>query len=182
MSSSRTLLLTLLAATPLLAASPAMAKLYRCELPGGKTVFTDNPAKCPKAEEHEPGGNIQSVPTVGAIPTASTPMPSPGASPLAEQAAADSETKWRQKRQQKEAELAELEQRRAYLEQFVTHCNRGGDVFTKDDAGMKREISCTRVRDERDKISEEVATVRAYLDTGIYEECRRAGCLPGWLR
>ena len=28
----------------------------------------------------------------------------------------------------------------------------------------------------------ETQEVRAYLDQGIHDECRRQGCLPGWLR
>jgi hypothetical protein len=64
----------------------------------------------------------------------------------------------------------------------VTHCNRGGELLRTDDAGLEQQVSCETVRAQYEKVRERQEKLRDYLDRGLVEECRRAGCQPGWLR
>ena len=162
-------------------ALPASAGLFRCQLPDGRTVYTDDASRCPGAKEHQPTGAIQSVtqtPTAPAQPAA----PRRSRAALQEAADASAEARWRQKKAGKEAELKSLLARKQYLNRYVSHCNRGGEIFAKDDAGLKYGVPCDQILGEFEGIDERIATVRAYLDEGLREECRRAGCLPGWIR
>jgi hypothetical protein len=38
------------------------------------------------------------------------------------------------------------------------------------------------VRRDYASLEKQQEETRAYLDEGLEEECRRAGCLPGWIR
>jgi hypothetical protein len=64
----------------------------------------------------------------------------------------------------------------------ATQCNRGASLYTENDTGIRRGYSCDRVREEFDALERAERELRAYLDGGLEEECRRAGCLPGWVR
>ena len=44
-------------------ALPAQAGLYRCQQSDGRTTFTDDPSKCPGAQEHELSGRVETVTT-----------------------------------------------------------------------------------------------------------------------
>ena len=100
---------------------------------------------------------------------------------VAEAEAAEA-ARWKQKKLEKEQELEQVVARREQLRELVSHCNRGGQAITLDDAGIKRRLSCTVVREEFSSLDTREASVRSYLDEGLKEECRRAGCLPGWIR
>jgi len=162
------------------AASPdAGAGLYRCEKPNGSVVFTDNQASCPSARLHEPRGSVQRV--------VNTPSPSLTRSPaashdLAAEVEASAESSWRQRKQQKEAELEDLEGRAESLRELVTWCNRGGGLVRTDEAGLKQGVSCSGVRSEFKALESNIASARHYLDEQLEEDCRRSGCLPGWIR
>lgn len=167
-------------ATAALLALPASAGLFRCELADGRTVYTDNAALCPGAKEHQPVGAVQSVTNTPSARPAAPRRSSTAA--LQEAADAGAEARWRQKKASSETELQRLEKRREYLNRYVSHCNRGGDLFGRDAAGLKHGIPCSQVLGEFDGIDAKIASLRAYLDEGLRDECRRAGCLPGWLR
>ena len=59
----------------------------------------------------------------------------------------------------------------------------GGEVISKDKkSGLKRKVNCNDVRSEYDTMKKKRAKLTEYLNGGIQKECRKAGCLPGWLR
>ena len=173
-------------ATPVVAAaivlgSPAgWADLYRCQGPNGRITYTDNAGSCPQARKHETTGTVQTVPS--APPRAPRPTAFRGSASLPQQAAEAAEASWRQKKAQSEHELEQLEMRRESLRQAVTGCNRGGELWQKDDAGIKRKVSCRKVKGDFEGLESRLAHLRHYLDGGLEDECRRAGCLPGWIR
>jgi len=73
--------------------------------------------------------------------------------------------------------------RRAHPPRSVAGCNRGTEFFTHEGGtGIKVRVSCDEIRqtytDNRAKNRE----LREYLENGLALECRRAGCLPGWIR
>jgi hypothetical protein len=159
----------------------AAADLYRCPGPDGSTVFTDNPNACSHAVTHEPSGALQRVP--GTTPSrAGAAAPAPDRAELAREAEADTVRAWREKKRRSEEELRGLDAQREQLLEYVTWCNRGGELIRRDASGLNRKVSCGRVRDELEALESRRAEVQAYLDEGLEEECRRAGCLPGWIR
>ena len=159
----------------------AAAGLYRCPRPDGSVVYTDNPGSCPNAQSHEPSGAVQRI--QGAPPSrAAARAPAPDQAALQQQAEADNARAWRQKKLQSEQELRGLDQQRENLLQYVTWCNRGGELIQRDASGLNRKVSCGSVRGELEAVDARRAELRAYLDEGLEEECRRAGCLPGWIR
>jgi hypothetical protein len=164
------------------AGSPAAAGLYRCTKPDGTIVYTDNAATCPGSEKYEPRGRLQT------LPTEDDPLP---AAP-AEAARAPSldrfeneqaqKEHWQQKKRMKEEELRELQRRHDQLAQYVTACNRGMEIVSRDETGIKYRVSCDRIRKEYQETEDLQEPIRAYLETGLERECRQAGCLPGWIR
>lgn len=166
----------------LLLAAEAGAGLYRCPAPGGGTVFTDNPNACPGAGEHEPAGAIQKVPSASVPPGPASRAPAPGRAEMQQQAEADMASAWRQRRTRTEEELRALGARREHLLEAIGWCNRGGELLKRDSSGLNRKVSCGTVRSELAALEAQRASAQAYLDEGLEEECRRAGCLPGWIR
>jgi hypothetical protein len=159
------------------------ADLLRCKGPDGKTIYTDNKALCPEAKPFEPAGAIQPGP----------PAANESGDPLADrqQRAADRQrqaeteageaARWRDRNRQLSEALAGIQERRSYLASFLAMCNRGGSVITRDAAGIKRPVPCKDIRAEYASLADEEARAQAALDE-LPEECRRAGCLPGWIR
>jgi hypothetical protein len=179
--------LAVLAALMVWGAAPARAELFRCELPDGQTIYTDSKAKCPGADPFEPKGEVQKAAERDAPGAASrAPLEDRRERAQARERAAEAEAgearRWRQKREESEQALEQIRQRRTDLDDFVTWCNRGGSVVTRDDAGIKRSVPCKQIRSEYEDLDGEETKVRAYLDSGLAEECRKAGCLPGWIR
>ena len=158
----------------------ARAGLYRCEAPDGGTTFTDDPTKCRGAREHEIVGAVESIPSSSRPPVARATARA--AQSLENRARAGREALWREKKQRSEQKLLELGQRHERLRVFVTHCNRGGEVIRREKTGLKHSVSCNTVRSEYAGLEAEQQEIRDYLEDGIHEECRRSGCLPGWLR
>jgi hypothetical protein len=157
----------------------ARGGFFRCENSDGSVIFTDNQATCPSARPHELRGSVQKV--------VSTPSPSLTRSPaaardLAAEVEATAESSWRQRKQQKEAELENLEGKAEHLRELVTWCNRGGGLVRTDDAGLRKGVSCSGVRSEFEAVESKIASARHYLDEKLEEDCRRSGCLPGWIR
>ena len=162
----------------------ASAELYRCTGPDGRIVYTDNRATCPGAEKHEPRAKIQTIPSDGgsepAAPTPSTRDSS--ARQLERQSERAQKEHWQQKKRMKEEELQALRERHAQLEKYVTACNRGMEIISRDETGIKYRVSCDEIRKEYQQSEALQEPIREYLETGLERECRQAGCLPGWIR
>ncbi|MEM7408838.1 MAG: DUF4124 domain-containing protein [Myxococcota bacterium] len=163
-------------------ATPVAAELFKCKGPGGRTIFTDQKEQCPGADPFVPDVVIHKAEP--SKPAASTPA-APAARERHRHAVQAEESQamhWRQKKTSAEKELAELSLRRDWLKQYVTHCNRGGYVTTRDDAGIKQTVDCRELRREFEGLDSRTTELQAYLDEGLRDECRKAGCLPGWIR
>lgn len=161
------------------AAVPAAADLYRCKDADGKVRYTDDASLCPGAAPHEPKGNIQRIESVAPSPT---PPASGGSFEASEQALEAHEAAWRGKLQQARQERDALSKEVEQLEDLAGWCNRGGTVGHRDESGIFEKGSCDEVRASLQQKQGRFKQVQAYLREGIYEECRKAGCLPGWLR
>ncbi len=172
--------LTLLAGLAALAwALPSFGELYRCETASGETRFVGMPDACPGATPYEPRARVQGVaPTPPSPPSAESSSGSASPSRHSVGAAA----LWQRKKAQAEHELQQVEATLPRLDRMATSCNRGADWWVKDRAGLKQGISCQQIRAERDRVDVERQRLRRYLAEGLAEECRRAGCLPGWIR
>jgi len=157
----------------------AGAELFRCVGADGTITFTDDATSCPGSEPHVPIGVVHSIP---AAPPARSAPGAAASDALARKAAATQEKLWRDKKLAAETELASVEERQAYLDTFLTHCRRGGTLLRKDEAGLKHKVSCQQVDEEWASLGEREAELRLYLASGLEDECRRAGCLPGWVR
>jgi hypothetical protein len=164
------------------APSPASADFYRCTGPDGRTIYTDNRATCPGAKKHEPTGKVQTVPTEeNSEPAAPATRTRDSSTHQIENERAQKEH-WQQKKRMKEEELRALEERHAQLRQYVTACNRGMEIITRDETGIKYRVSCDQIRKEFQEAEALQEPIREYLETGLERECRQAGCLPGWIR
>ena len=162
--------------------SPASAGLFRCTGPDGRTIYTDNRAVCPGAEEHEPKGKVQTIPTEER-PEPAAPAPKARDSSVRQiENERAQKAHWQQKKRMKEEELRELQERHAQLEQYVTACNRGMEIISRDETGIKYRVSCDEIRKEYQQAEALQEPIREYLETGLERECRQSGCLPGWIR
>ena len=171
----RTILRCCLLALLALLAREAGAELFRCVGPDGEVVFTDQKDVCPGADAFEPSGVVHSAPTPARRPPASRDA-------LAEDAREAEADSWRRRKREAEERLEALQKRREWMKPYVNHCNRGGYVTTRDDAGIEQVVNCSLLRRDFAALDPLEAELREYLDTGLAEECRKAGCLPGWLR
>jgi hypothetical protein len=166
-------------------AGAAHAELFRCTGPDGKAIFTDQKSRCPGADASEPAGVVHRAPTPDVAPRDVDAPPSsiaaPGASVSDE--AADAAGVWKRKKLEAEQRLAQLQARRDRMEPIVSHCNRPGRYVTsRDDAGIQQVANCSELKRQFDMLENQEAAARDYLTTGLPDECRRAGCLPGWVR
>jgi hypothetical protein len=163
----------------LLAASEARAEIYKCVGSDGKATFTSDPGACPGTKPHELKSKVQHV------------IEQPGtrarraASPAVRRAGPRNdghESMWRRKRPEAEAALQEVEGQLVKLGKAVKACNRGGEWYRTSESGIREHIPCeefqTRLRDAEQKREQLVD----YLAEGLEDECRRAGCQPGWVR
>jgi hypothetical protein len=167
-------------------AEPGAAELFRCTGPDGKTVFTDDKSLCPQSEQYRPKGAVQSG---GGQPAS----PSQDGEPSARQsralrrdqalsAEAGEAARWQQLRAGKQEELENVTAQRNRLAQYVAFCNRGGSVIRHDDAGIAQGVKCNELSTRLAELDGEESRLREYLASGLEEECRRAGCEPGWIR
>jgi hypothetical protein len=181
----RALLLAGLAALGL--AGAAHAEIFKCHGPNGDVRFTSDSSQCPNAVKHEPDAQAvqraepAEAPLVSARPGA---LAKPKRSPAkAAETASGSESQWRQKKRAAQTRQRELEAHVTYLKRVVNWCNRGNSLWKEDDAtGLREDVSCKDVDAKYSELREEKAEVERYLAEGLEEECRRAGCLPGWVR
>lgn len=177
----------------LAAAAPAGAEMYRCEKPDGTITFTGDASACPGAAPHAPKGNLQRVDggdsgsgaAMEVDPVTGESEAPPARPAKRRDAAADEEVQaatWRAKRSEAESESRQVESAREEFQEMVTWCNRGGTLELEERTGMRRDYSCTEARSEYDRLSARAAELKRYLNGGLEEECRREGCLPGWIR
>jgi hypothetical protein len=159
-------------------ATAAHAELFRCNGPDGKPIYTDQKHTCPGAEASEPAGVVHRAPTPE---TPSTPA-APSRDPHAAAVESDVAAQWKQKKIDAEQRLEEIRARRDWIKTYVSYCNRGGYVTTRDDAGLQQVVNCSELKREFHSLETKEAAASDYLATGLAEECRKAGCLPGWLR
>ena len=163
--------------------APATAEIYRCVGADGRVTFTDNSSACPGAKRHALQPRIQRIVEDSAEPPSAPAAPVRGSTAAAtEEASADQEV-WQGKKLRAEAELQTLQRLAERLARTVAGCNRGTEFFTREGGtGIKARVSCDEIRqayaDNRAKNRE----LREYLENGLALECRRAGCLPGWIR
>ncbi len=172
-------------------ASPAASKIYRCTGPDGKVLFTGDASQCPGQEAHQTTGRIQSMgpstssapPSTEAAPTAPAMRPAaprrPAYDPDAEEAQA---AVWRGKKQKAERDLARARKRLPAAKKVAGWCNRGDSVYRTDDMGIRRDVPCEDLQADYAELQKTIARLETYLDEGLEEECRQAGCLPGWVR
>jgi uncharacterized protein DUF4124 len=163
-----------------LVAGAARAELYKCKGPDGKTLFTSDRSQCPGAEVHEPSGQLQRTRPSSATPPASPRTPTRPAS-----GASDDEGEaqvWRAKRVNAKTALKQTEAELEMLHEVAGWCNRGHEVWAEDRDGLRHGVDCEDVDQKERELRREQKRLEAYLAEGLEEECRRAGCLPGWMR
>jgi hypothetical protein len=176
---------TIIFALSLVLAGPAAAELLRCKAADGRMIYTDNPTLCPGAKPFEPKGEVQTAPSATPTPRQTAPasrLQRARARKRSDEAQEGEALRWKQRKVAKEQELETIQARREQIREYVTWCNRGNSVTTRDKSGIKRTVPCSEIRKEFGVLDEREASVRHYLESELPEECRRAGCLPGWLR
>ena len=163
-------------------ATTARAELFRCTGPDGKTVYTDSKHTCPGADPSEPSGVVHRAQTPEPAKS-EEPAPVVPASAARPADAAQEAAFWKQKKRDAEANLARLSARREAFDRYADNCNRPGKrVVTRDDAGIRHYVNCSQLLEQFHALEKQEASAREYVATGLPEECRRAGCLPGWVR
>jgi hypothetical protein len=167
------------AALVLGSSEPAGTEIYKCIGADGKTLFTSDPSSCPGAEAHQSTGRVESIPST---PPASRERPPARRRVTRGSGVAGNEALWRGKKLRAETELRDLELRSQYLYKAVGWCNRGRTLYIEDEHGIRSDYDCKNVDNEYEELKARMAALRLYLDEGLEEECRRAGCLPGWIR
>ena len=159
----------------------AHAETYQCQGPDGKTLFTSDRSLCPGAALHESRGQLQRASGGPELPPA---RPRESAESRARRAfEGDAEAgAWRGKRASAEAELGQARARLEALHQVAGWCNRGHEVWATDADGLRHGVDCEELKAQQKALRREERRLEAYLAEGLEEECRRAGCLPGWIR
>jgi hypothetical protein len=158
------------------------AELYRCTDSQGAVSYTGDPHDCRgNATRHETRRGLQST---GASTRARAKPQRRQRAPASSGLAADESAAatWRRKKLNAQAELLQILAQLPRWERLQTSCNRGADTWYSDEAGIKHSVSCAQIAAERTRAEADRARVRDYLDGGLEDECRRAGCLPGWIR
>jgi hypothetical protein len=157
----------------------ARTEIYKCVGADGKTLFTSDRSQCPGAERHESRGRVEPVPT-RSRPSVRRPPASRRGQAIG--GAEGNKALWGGKKLQAETELRDLELRLEYVRRAAGWCNRGHTLYSEDDNGIRSGYDCRNVQNEYQEVKARLAGLRLYLDEGLEEECRRAGCLPGWIR
>lgn len=169
-------------------AAGANAEIFRCKGPNGEVRFTSDATQCPSAVPH-------AVKDDAVQRTSSAPAPlataRPGGPASARRSAAvrtaepspAAESMWRRRKAEAESKVRELEAEDAHLAEATKWCNKGHGVVRENPrTGLRESVRCADIAGARERVSDELATAREYRDGGLEEECRRSGCLPGWLR
>ncbi|MBW2240879.1 MAG: DUF4124 domain-containing protein [Deltaproteobacteria bacterium] len=159
-------------------ASPGNTEIYRCTDPDGSVRFTGDASQCPGANKHEPKGEVQTIPPSGPR----QPRPAPAARAKAGMTEDANAARWRGKKLQAQQQLVEIEARLPGMHKATGWCNRGNTLYRTDDLGRRRTIKCDVVLKEYEQLQQARDQLAGYLAEGLEEECRRSGCLPGWIR
>lgn len=164
-----------------LGAGLARADLLRCTGPDGRTVFTDDKSVCPEAKPYQPEGLVHSVER--AAPADDSRAERAARREQAQDAQANEARRWGERKSAKEEELRQVVAEREQLAGYVAFCNHpGNNVFTRDQAGIRSRVPCNQLSDDLAALDARAEGIRQYLERDLPEECRRAGCLPGWIR
>ncbi len=164
--------------------APAGAEIYRCTGPDGELLFTGDPSECPGQEAHRSPGRVQSISPSASAPVEDEPRPAarrrrPAYDAEAEEARA---ALWQGRKRQAEAQLRQLAERLPVMRKVVGWCNRGDTVYHTDDLGIRRGVPCESLQQQYAELARAQSELESYLESGLEDECRRAGCLPGWIR
>jgi hypothetical protein len=167
-------------------AASAQAEIFKCVGPNGDVRFTSNAAQCPNAAPHAPKDSaLQRIEKPEAPLASARPGSSvhPTAAPAARDTSAAAEASWREKKAEAERNLRSLEVARERVLAAVRWCNKGHGVTTENPrTGIREQVRCKDIDADRAKIERELEKARTLLATGLEEECREAGCMPGWIR
>jgi hypothetical protein len=181
------MLRALVCAALLAAAAEANAEIFRCRGPNGEVRFTSDATQCPSAVPHTvkddavQRASSTPAPLATARPGGSTGARRPAARGSEPSAAAES--MWRRRKSEAELKVRELEAEDAHLAEATKWCNKGHGVVRENPrTGMRESVRCADIAAARERVTRELAVAREYRDGGLEEECRRSGCLPGWLR
>jgi hypothetical protein len=157
----------------------AWAGIYKCTGADGRVHYTSDASHCPNAQEQKLEKKLQRV-----LDDDSTRrrQARPAAARRGARRGDGLEAMWKAKRPAAEQELQQLEARLVQMDKVIKGCNRGGEWYKTDDAGIRRHISCEELRERLAKLQQERDELRSYLADGLEDECRRAGCQPGWVR
>lgn len=162
--------------------SGAEAELYRCTDAAGNVSYTGDPHSCRgSAARHETQRQIQST---GPGATAKPASPRRRSQPRARGVEPEDggAALWQRKKRDAENQLREIDSELPRWVRFQARCNRGADAWYTDEAGIKHTVTCSQLAELRNRAEAEQSRLRAYLAGGLEEECRRSGCLPGWIR
>ncbi len=173
-----------------LAAAPALAEIFVCTGPDGSKRYVSDASQCPGAQKHELTGQVQRAAGASAPQQSRGPLSAIGgqrrsARPAAASAADDEAAarSWREKRLTAEQQLAQVEVEISQAEASLRWCNRGGDMYLENtETGLRRGLPCSEVEQSYGRLKIQHRQLQQYLDEGLEEECRRSGCLPGWVR
>jgi hypothetical protein len=171
------LVLGFFAAGWVLAAAPARAEMYECQGPDGKTLYTTNASLCPGASVHVPKGHV--VHTHDTAAPAAPPVSAGSATKADDAAQAEP---WRARRRHAEQRLQQVDKLLVSYHKAAGWCNRGDSLYVEDEDGIRHDYSCDQVKAKEAKLADEKAKLQQYLAEGLAEECRKAGCEPGWVR
>ena len=163
-----------------LVAGAARADLYKCQGADGKTLFTSDRSQCPGAEAHQPSGHLQRAHSSSAPPA---PAPPPSTHPASSAADDEAEAQaWRARRANAQSALKQTESQLDTLREVAGWCNRGHDIYAEDQDGLRHGVDCEDIDANERALRREQKRLEDYLAGGLEEECRRSGCLPGWIR
>ncbi len=169
------------------AISPAGAEIYKCKGPDGNVLFTGDASQCPGQAAHKSKGQIQSMGSTNTdAPAALEDRPRSAAPPrrrIYDNTADEAQAAvWKARKQEARSQLAAVSKRLPGVRKAAGWCNRGDNVYATDDLGIRRDIPCKSINDDVKKLEKAQAELTYYLEEGLEEECRKAGCLPGWIR
>jgi hypothetical protein len=159
----------------------AHAETYKCQGPDGTTLFTSDRSLCPHAALHESTGRIQRA-SGGPELSAARPRESAQQRELRALEGDAEAQAWRGKRANAEGELGQARARLEALHELAGWCNRGHEVWATDADGLRHGVDCEQLAARQQALRREEKRLELYLAEGLEEECRRAGCLPGWIR